>query len=80
MTEVVSDDDDFDSTFRLPIVVTNTPGGIEVWTVSLGPRVLAALERHAHRNGLGNSDPLRRLLALADMIDRSSNARADRLN
>jgi hypothetical protein len=79
MTEAVSDDDDFASTFRLPIVVTNTPEG-EVWTVSLGPRVLAALERHAHRNGFGNSDPLRRLLALADMIDRSSNARADRLN
>jgi hypothetical protein len=80
MAEALIDDDDFDGTARMPIVIETTPESTEVWTITLGRRVLADLERHAHRNGFGNSDPLRRLLALADMIDGSSNARADRLN
>jgi hypothetical protein len=80
MAEPRIDDDDFDGTAHLPIVIETTLEGTEVWTISLGRRVLADLERHAHRNGFGNRDPLSRLLALADMIARSSNARADRLN
>jgi hypothetical protein len=81
MAEALIDDDDFDGTARMPIVIETTPDGSEVWTLSLGRRVLAELERHAHRNGFGNGDPLSRLLALADMlIEHSSTARADRLN